>query len=95
LLKGPGKLMVLAAQAQAAVLKKLGRTPPVDPASVEMARFFWYFDSAKAREELGFSVREAAETLHDTVKYLRANFLGNDALRGGARKSELELEGAG
>jgi hypothetical protein len=25
-------------------------------------------------------VREAAETLHDTVKYLRTNFLGNGAL---------------
>jgi dihydroflavonol-4-reductase len=84
LLKGPGKLMVLAAQAQAAVLRKLGRTPAVEPESVEMARYFWYFESQKAREELGFSVREAAETLHDTVKYLRANFLGNGALTASA-----------
>jgi dihydroflavonol-4-reductase len=80
MLKARGKWTVLAAHAQAAVMKKLGRTPPVDPASVEMSRYYWYFESAKAREELGFSVREATETLHDTVKYLRANFLGNGAL---------------
>lgn len=83
LLKARGKWTVLAAHAQAAVLKKLGRTPPVEPESVEMARYFWYFESTKAREELGFNVREATETLHDTVKYLRANFLGNGALAAG------------
>jgi dihydroflavonol-4-reductase len=80
LLKARGKWTVYAAQAQAAVLRKLGRTAPVDPESVEMARYFWYFDSTKAKTELGFTVREATETLHDTVKYLRANFLGNGAL---------------
>jgi dihydroflavonol-4-reductase len=80
MLKARGKWTVLAAHAQAAVMRKLGRTPPVDPESVEMARYFWYFESTKAREELGFSVREATETLHETVKYLRENFLGNGAL---------------
>jgi dihydroflavonol-4-reductase len=81
LLKAPGgKWAVLAAQAQSAVMRKLGRTPPVDPESVEMARYYWYFESTKAREELGLDVREASETLHDTVKYLRTNFLGNGAL---------------
>jgi dihydroflavonol-4-reductase len=80
LLKARGKWTVLAAHAQAAVMRKLGRTPPVEPDSVEMARYFWYFESTKAKEELGFDVREAAETLHDTVKYLRTNFLGNGAL---------------
>ncbi|HXU81001.1 MAG TPA: NAD-dependent epimerase/dehydratase family protein [Polyangia bacterium] len=83
LLKARGKWTVLAAHAQAAVMRKLGRTPPVDPEAVEMARYYWYFDSTKARDELGFSVREATETLHDTVKYLRANFLGNGALAAG------------
>jgi dihydroflavonol-4-reductase len=80
MLKARGKWTVLAAHAQAAVMRKLGRTPPVEPESVEMARYYWYFESTKAREELGFDVREATETLHDTVKYLRANFLGNGAL---------------
>jgi dihydroflavonol-4-reductase len=80
MLKARGKWTVLAAHAQAAVYRKLGRTPPVDPESVEMSRYFWYFESTRAREELGFTPREATETLYDTVKYLRANFLGNGAL---------------
>jgi dihydroflavonol-4-reductase len=80
MLKARGKWTVLAAHAQAAVMRKLGRTPPVEPESVEMARYYWYFESTKAREELGFDVRVATETLHDTVKYLRANVLGNGAL---------------
>ena len=85
LLKARGKWTVLAAHAQAAVFRKLGRTPPVDPESVEMARYYWYFESTKAKQELGFAVRDATETLHDTVKYLRANFLGNGALGSEAR----------
>jgi dihydroflavonol-4-reductase len=80
-LRPPGAWSVLAAQAQAAVYRQLGRTPPVEPDSVEMARYFWYFRSTKAQEELGFAAREPTDTLHDTVKYLRAHHLGNGALR--------------
>ncbi len=75
-----GKWMVLAAQAQAALLRRLGRTPPIDPQSVEMGQYYWYFDSKKAAAELGFTPREATETLNDTVKYVRSNFLGQGAL---------------
>jgi dihydroflavonol-4-reductase len=71
---------VLAARVQAAVYRGLGRTPPVEPVSVEMARYYWYFSSAKARAELGFAPREASETLFDTVSYLRKHILGNGAL---------------
>jgi dihydroflavonol-4-reductase len=85
--KARGKWTVLAAHAQAAVFKKLGRTPPVDPESVEMARYYWYFESTKAREELGFTPRDATDTLHDTVKYLKANFLGNGALAPAAKSA--------
>jgi dihydroflavonol-4-reductase len=70
-LRGSGKWTVVAAQAQAALWRKLGRTPPVEPEGVDMARHYWYFQSSRAMQELGFSAREAAETLHDTVKYLR------------------------
>jgi dihydroflavonol-4-reductase len=87
MLKARGKWTVFAAQAQAAVFRKLGRTPPVEPESVEMARYYWYFESTKAKEELGFTVRDATDTLHDTVKYLRANFLGNGALTAEARSA--------
>jgi dihydroflavonol-4-reductase len=79
-LRGSGKWTVLAAQAQAALYRKLGRTPPVEPEAVDMARHYWYFSSTRAQQELGFSVREAAETLHDTVKYLRRNLKASGPL---------------
>jgi hypothetical protein len=65
---------------QAALYRKLGRTPPLEPSAVEMARYYWYFDSTKARDELGFQAREAADTLHDTVSYLRDNVIGRRPL---------------
>ena len=49
-----------------------------------MARYFWYFRSTKAEQELGFSAREATTTLNDTIKYLRAHFMGNGALQSAA-----------
>jgi dihydroflavonol-4-reductase len=75
-----GDLPFLASRAQAAVYKKLGRKVPVEPQSVEMAQYFWYFDAGKASRELGFSPRDPADTLRDTVKYIRENLLGNAAL---------------
>jgi dihydroflavonol-4-reductase len=80
LLKSRGKLPLLAARAQAALYRHWGRTPPIQPQSIEMAEYFWYCDSGKAARELGFMPRDATETLFDTVAYLRANFLGNGAL---------------
>lgn len=74
LLRPRGEWTVLAARAQAALYRKLGRTVAVEPDSVEMARHYWYFQSTKAAAELGFSVREATGTLHDTVKYLREHY---------------------
>jgi dihydroflavonol-4-reductase len=79
-LRGSGKWTVLAAQAQAALYRKLGRTPPVEPEAVDMARHYWYFSSTRAQQELGFSAREAVETLHDTVKYLRRSLKASGPL---------------
>jgi len=76
LLKGRGNLTLWAAHAQAAVYKGLGRTAPIDPAAVDMASHYWYFESAKAVRELGWTPRDATDTLHDTVRYIRDNFLG-------------------
>lgn len=76
LLRGRGKVTLWAAHAQAAVYKQLGRTAPIDPAAVDMASHYWYFESTKAARELGWTPRDAAETLHDTVRYIRDNFLG-------------------
>jgi dihydroflavonol-4-reductase len=51
----------------------------MEPQSVEMAEFFWYFDSGKAARELGFQPRDAADTLADTVRYVKEHILGNGA----------------
>jgi dihydroflavonol-4-reductase len=76
LLKGRGNVTLWAAHAQAALYKTLGRTAPIDPAAVDMASHYWYFQSAKAARDLGWTPREATDTLHDTVRYIRDNFLG-------------------
>ncbi len=56
--------------------KKWKRTPPFEAKEVEQAELFWYFDSSKAMETFGFDPRDPQETLYDTIKYLRENFLG-------------------
>jgi dihydroflavonol-4-reductase len=53
--------------------------PPVEPAAIEMAEHFWYLNSSKAERDLGFTPRDPAETLLDTVNYVRENFLGGSA----------------
>ena len=75
-----GKLPLLATRAQAALYRHWGRNPPIEPQSLEMSEYFWFFESGKAARELGFTARDAADTLFETVKYVRENFLGNDAL---------------
>ncbi|HYD52558.1 MAG TPA: NAD-dependent epimerase/dehydratase family protein [Gemmatimonadaceae bacterium] len=50
-----------------------GGEAPIGAASVEMGEHFWYFDSRKAEEELGFRARDPQETLVDTVRWLREN----------------------
>lgn len=76
----PGRLSYYATHVQAALYRKIGRTPPVEPAAVEMASHFWYFDSTRAAQELGFLPREAAATLFDTVAYIRSHILGRPRL---------------
>jgi len=49
---------------------------PVEADTIEMAEYFWYFNHAKARRELGFTPRDPGDTLNDTVSYVRENFLG-------------------
>ena len=82
-LKLTGDFPALAARAQAAVWKGLGRKVPVEPESVEMAQYFWYIDTGKAARELGFSPRDPADTLRDTVAYIRRHLLGGGSLAGG------------
>lgn len=71
----PSRLAVAGSQLIHAFYKQWDKAPPVEPAAIEMAEHFWYLDSSKAERELNFSPRDPGETLLDTVKYLRENFL--------------------
>ncbi len=55
-----------------AVAERLSTKPRFDPVSTEMAQYFWYVDSSKARDELGWEARDPNETLVDTVDDLRS-----------------------
>ncbi len=49
----------------------VGATLPVTQIEAEMASSYWYCDSRKAERELGFTPRDANQTLLDTVKDIR------------------------
>jgi dihydroflavonol-4-reductase len=49
---------------------RLGVPMPVDPASLDMAHYYWYLDASLAESELGWTPRDPTETLADTVKDL-------------------------
>jgi dihydroflavonol-4-reductase len=57
------------ARALRRLLPLTGKSFPLDDTTIEMSAHFWYFDSAKARSELGFQTRDPIETLRDTVSY--------------------------
>ena len=80
-LKIPKKVAVFGANFLDAVYKNFNKTMPFEASEVEMGEYFWYFDSAKAEEELDFTTRDPQETLNDTVKYLRENFLGEGVFK--------------
>ena len=54
-------------QVFAKAVEAIGGRVPVDEVSVEMAQYFWYCSADKAERELGFSARDAGETIADTI----------------------------
>jgi dihydroflavonol-4-reductase len=76
MLKVPKKLAMAGSSLIESVFKNWGKASPIEPKEVEQAEYFWYFDSSKAADELGFSPRDSQETLQDTISYLKKNFLG-------------------
>ena len=76
----PSGLAVAGARAFGALYRHWKLAPPVEPAEIEMAEHFWYVDCSKAARELQFRPRDPQETLHETVAYVRENFLGSGAL---------------
>jgi dihydroflavonol-4-reductase len=77
MIKMPKKLAMAGSSFIDSVFKNWGKASPIQPKEVEQAEYFWYLDSTKAKDELGFSPRDPQETLQDTVKHLRENFLGD------------------
>jgi dihydroflavonol-4-reductase len=72
----PSKFAITGAQVIDSLFRQWKFASPVQADEVEMAEYFWYFDSNKASRELNFSPRDPGDTLNDTVHYLRENFLG-------------------
>ncbi|MEO6394090.1 MAG: NAD-dependent epimerase/dehydratase family protein, partial [Pyrinomonadaceae bacterium] len=75
----PSKFAVAGAKLLSGWYEQRNVASPVPSGAVEMAEFFWYLNANKAVRELGFAPRDAAVTLNDTVRYVRENFLGNNA----------------
>ncbi len=75
----PSKIAVTGAQLIDSLFRQWDFASPVEPGAIEMAQYFWYLNCSKAARELGFKPRDPSETLHDTVVYLRENFLGGNA----------------
>jgi dihydroflavonol-4-reductase len=75
----PSKFAVTGAQAIHSLYRQWKLAPPVEPGEIEMAEYFWYFDTSKAARGLSFAARDPADTLQDTVNYVRENFLGKGA----------------
>ncbi len=71
-LRLPLPLQLLGARIMRRLLPLVGKRWELDDASIEMSTVFWYCSSQKAREELGFTTRDADETLAETVAYLRS-----------------------
>lgn len=81
MLKVPKNFAVAGASVVESFFTNWGKTSPVASKEVEQAEHFWYFDSSKAIEELGFSPRDERETLYDTIKYIRQNVLGEEIFK--------------
>ena len=81
MMKVPKKLAMAGSSMISSLYKNWGRPSPVAPSEVEQAEHFWYFDSSKAIEKLGFAPRDPQETLNDTISYIRENFLGGNAFK--------------
>lgn len=81
LVRVPKKLAVAGAGFVDSVFRNWEKASPIEPCEVEQAEHFWYLNSAKAQDELGFSPRDPQETLNDTIVYIKKNFLGYGVFR--------------
>ncbi|MGM0558303.1 MAG: NAD-dependent epimerase/dehydratase family protein [Myxococcota bacterium] len=69
----PGKAAVFGSRLLDRAMKAVGMESDLDPVSVEMAQYYWYIDSTKARRQLEWTPRSPNETLRDTVRWIQKN----------------------
>jgi dihydroflavonol-4-reductase len=74
----PARFAVAGSRLVDSLFKQWNFASPVEPGAIEMAQYYWYLNSGKAARELAFRPRDPGETLHETVVYVRENFLGSD-----------------
>jgi nucleoside-diphosphate-sugar epimerase len=77
----PYEVSLWGARALRVIYPLLGKKVDLDEASVKMSACYWYCDSTKARNELGFQTRDAEETLRDTVEDVHLRLYRNGQLR--------------
>jgi dihydroflavonol-4-reductase len=77
-LKVPKRFAIAGSNLISTLYSAFDKAAPFEASEVEMGEYFWYFDSSKAGEELGFTTRDPMETLQDTV---RENFLGEGVFK--------------
>lgn len=77
----PSRWAIAGSQLVDSLFKQWNFASPVEPGEIEMAQYYWYLNCGKAARELGFRPRDPGETLHDTVTYVRENFLGGEAFK--------------
>jgi dihydroflavonol-4-reductase len=86
-LRLPKEIKIWSTEGLSRLARWRGREPALDRPSVEMGEHYFYIDSEKAKDELGFQPRDPQETLKDTVRDLQGR-------RGRGPASRLEV-GAG
>ena len=65
--------ILLAAYLNEGLSRLTGREPLIPLAGVQMAKKFMYFDSSKARRELGLPQRPTSEALQRAVDWFKNN----------------------
>ncbi len=75
-MKIPKTIAVAGAGVIDSLFRNWQKVSPIETGEVQQAEHFWYLDSSKAAEQLDFSQRDPQETLYETIRFIRDNFLG-------------------
>ena len=75
LLRLPSSLKIAAAHALEKWARRSGREPDLPASDVEMGECWFFIDSRKSEQVLGFRSRDPLETLSETVRYVQERFV--------------------